>query len=600
MSLFGGDSAASRSQSPYENDSEHSPSSSAHSSPSVQGPASPPSAQHLTSLHETAELSHDEEQVLSNSDPDDAGSEEEEPTRPNRFKGGHATWKGYTAADRQVAASLEQLQNNDLAAHLYNAHALKRRVRRPAAELTRLKSWQSNEQWLKKGHELDYEDVSGEIQTNLVPAKDWTAWPLPPARIPRPARQLGGAPASRRDEWTIGTAGVNDVGHELREELLAVCLRHAKERWHGRETADASAREGARATPSPSPSRDTSRSKSVTSARSTNRSASRGDVDMEDDKNKRETQDEDEERSGHIIGKKRGRKAKPVTKVKPMFLADDDKARTILAPSINSVLSKLDDLALAVRRTRLNHFGRKSHGGTSSQSGFTNRSSDLESDSVSDSDVDMVETKQKLPTKKRSRPGSTTSEGSQSSPRDYVWRAGLMDWSEVLGLAAVKGWNERVIARTAQRCATLFGENMTFIPLHEDLATQPIPEPVQYTPSAIPAFDIASAGRPSQPKRPLFRTGTLRCPHVGCYGYNKDFETPHRVVEHCKRVHEYDPRTNDSDNEDRLMGGVHIDGFLQPIASQRGWQERGKSRAKSENKRQKRQEAEDVVTVESD
>ena len=206
----------------------------------------------------------------------------------------------------------------------------------------------------------------------------------------------------------------------------------------------------------------------------------------------------------------------------------------------------------------------------------------------------MVEIKQEHPTKKRNRPSSTTSEGSQSSTRDYVWRAGLMDWSEVLGLAAIKGWDERVLARTAQRCASLFGESMSFLPLHEDLAAQPPPEPVQYTPSTIPGPDISSAGRPSQPKRPLFLTGTLRCPHVGCYGHTKDFETPHRVVEHCRRVHEYDPRTNDSDNEDRLLGGVHIDGFMQPIASQRGWQERGKSRASSVKKKQ---ETEEVVSV---
>jgi hypothetical protein len=201
--------------------------------------------------------------------------------------------------------------------------------------------------------------------------------------------------------------------------------------------------------------------------------------------------------------------------------------------------------------------------------------------------------------------GSTTDEHSLSGTRDDKWRTGLMDWSEVIALAAVKGWDERVLARTAQRCATLFGESMSLIPLSENLATKHISEPIQYIPSTIPAPDILSTRHPSIPKRPLFRTGTLRCPHVGCWGHEKDFSMPYRVVEHCKRVHDYDPRTNDSDNEDRAFGGVHIDGYLQPIAAQRGWSERGKSRAGIEKKRQKTEQrdsvsADEAIAVDSD
>jgi hypothetical protein len=653
MSLFGGDGNASRSQSPYETESEHSPLS-VPSSPSVETQASPPSAQNLNHLDQAIETEADEDHLLIDSESDSDQADDESPTRPNRFRGGHATWRGYTAADRQVAASLEQIQNNDLAAHLYNAHALKRRVRRSPEQLAGLKSWQSNEQWLKRGEELNYTDASGETQTNLVPSKDWTAWPLPPASIPKPLVQAGRVTrANGRDNWTIGDVDLPDVGEDLRDELLATFLRQAKERWNARETDHVPVHEHARATQS----RSRSRSKSAKFAPS-KRSVSRADATNNSDHHQTsdaETQDEDndEDKFGRTIGKKRGRVAQPTTSFRPMFLTDDDKAQRNLQPTINSILNKLDDLAMAVRRTRLNHFGRIDYNDRSSFSEFTSgaestahtprrRSSQSKSrpgsrqssrpvsraisvqsrrsatrvgiskqdrlsssDSSSDSDIVMKDSGVTSTSRKRSRAESTADERSPSETRGETWRTGLMDWSEVLGLAAVKGWDEKVLSRTAQRCATLFGESVSLIPLDENLATKPVPEPVQYIPTTIPAPDLFSARHSSVPKRPLFRTGTLRCPHVGCYGHEKDFKAPYRVVEHCIRVHEYDPRTNDSDNEDRMVGGVHIDGYLQPIAAQRGWQERGKPRAASEKKRQKTEQVEDgdtdeVVTIESD
>jgi hypothetical protein len=645
MSLFGGDRGAQPSDSSLDSQTEQSQYSSTRHSPS---PERDPTSQEEQSAQDLySELEADfASQSGSESDSD-------EPARPNKFQGPRYTWRKYTAADRELAESLEQIQSQDLAAHLYNAHALKKRVRRPPPELAGLRSWQNNEHWLKRGKELQYTDVSGETQTNLVPSKDWTAWPLPPSEIPKHPRELGrGGTGGGLDSWTIGNADAQDVGEELRDELLATILRQAKERWQARKTADAPIRESNRT----AQSRSRSRSKSVKSARSQH-SVTRADTDADDDDvqtENAEAQDEEQEKFGHIIGKRRGRVAQPVTLVKPVFLADDAKARRILDPTINSVLAKVDDLALSIRRTRLNHFGRKDYTDRSSQSEWTSgvestphtpkrtsrpksqsrpgsrqssrsasratsvqsrrgtleagrraRNSSPDNDSDSDSDVLMDGIKAELSSKKRSRPGSTADERSPSATRDETKRAGLMDWSEVLGLAAVKGWDERVIARTAQRCAALFGESMSFVPLSENHATKPIPQPVQYTPSTIPAPAIIASRLATGPKRPLFQTGTWRCPHVDCYGHHKDFESPHRVVEHCRRVHGYDPRTNDSDNEERAVGGVHIDGFLQPIVAQRGWAERGKSRAASERKRQKTAQVEgadaDVaVTIESD
>lgn len=643
MSLFGGDAAAQPSDSSFDSEAEQSQYSSTRPSPSLEREPTPQDAPNTEDAYSELEADFTSQS--------ESESESDEPTRPNRFQGPRYTWRQYTAADREIAESLDQTQNQDLAAHLYNAHALKKRVRRPPQELASLRSWQNNEHWLKRGDELQYADISGEMQTNLVPSKDWTAWPLPPPEIPKLHREsVLGTINSRPDDWTIGNVDEQEIGEELRDEMLATILRHAKERWRARETADAPVRGPDRA----ARSRSRSRSKNVKSTRS-HRSMSRADTEANDDDletGNGESQEDEQEKFGHILGKRRGRVAQRVVHATPIFLADDAKARRILDPMINSVLAKADDLALAIRRTRLNHFGRKDYSERSSQSEWTSgmessrptpkrtsrtqsrsrpgsrnssrpasrassvrsrrgwmkagrrlRNKPSDSDTDSDNDLTMDDIKAEPSLKKHSRSGSTADERSPSATRDETVRAGLIDWSEVLGLAAVKGWDERVIARAAQRCATLFGESMSFIPLDENLAAMPIPEPVQYAPSTIPAPNMTASRL--VPKRPLFSIGTWRCPHVGCYGHEKDFESRHRVVEHCRRVHGYDPRTNDSENEDRAVGGVHIDGFLQPIVAQRGWLERGKSRAGSEKKRQKMAQvdgaSEDVaVTIESD
>jgi N-terminal acetyltransferase B complex catalytic subunit len=129
---------------------------------------------------------------------------------------------------------------------------------------------------------------------------------------------------------------------------------------------------------------------------------------------------------------------------------------------------------------------------------------------------------------------------------------------------------------------------MSFMHFHEELAAKPATEPVLYTPSLIPAPNVISISTPTAPKRPFFQPGTLHCPHIDCYGHDKDYELPDRVVEHCIRVHEYDPRTNDSDNEERKLGGVHIDGFLQPVTAKPGWLSRGPTKAGKASKKHKK------------
>lgn len=55
-------------------------------------------------------------------------SDELHETRPNRWAGAPSTWTAITGRDRGTYAALVGLRRGDLAVHLFNAFALKRRL----------------------------------------------------------------------------------------------------------------------------------------------------------------------------------------------------------------------------------------------------------------------------------------------------------------------------------------------------------------------------------------------------------------------------------------------------------------------------------------
>jgi len=67
--------------------------------------------------------------VQDNAEDSNQFSSESDAARPNRWKGAASTWQSLTEQERGLAASLDQLRNQDLSIHLYNAHALKRRAK---------------------------------------------------------------------------------------------------------------------------------------------------------------------------------------------------------------------------------------------------------------------------------------------------------------------------------------------------------------------------------------------------------------------------------------------------------------------------------------
>lgn len=52
--------------------------------------------------------------------------------RPNRWTGPKSTWRALTEEERLLWQSMKRLGDQDLALHLYNAFALKKRARDPS------------------------------------------------------------------------------------------------------------------------------------------------------------------------------------------------------------------------------------------------------------------------------------------------------------------------------------------------------------------------------------------------------------------------------------------------------------------------------------
>ncbi|KAK4694176.1 DNA (cytosine-5)-methyltransferase 1, partial [Lecanoromycetidae sp. Uapishka_2] len=136
------------------------------------------------------------------------------PTRPNRYRGSASTWRNWTAPERDLAASLDQLRAKDLSIHLYNAFKLKQKASTLSAQ-------------------QGSTDEGTAVEEAWAPPKVWTAWPLPPKYVPREddERQWEDKEASSKPK----PMKPRMPGETLRELLVAQVLRKAKERFAARE-----------------------------------------------------------------------------------------------------------------------------------------------------------------------------------------------------------------------------------------------------------------------------------------------------------------------------------------------------------------------------
>ncbi|KAL1872962.1 hypothetical protein Daus18300_004102 [Diaporthe australafricana] len=225
---------------------------------------------------------------------------------------------------------------------------------------------------------------------------------------------------------------------------------------------------------------------------------------------------------------------------------------------------------------------------------------------------------------------------SMTEDREYwmhkkLERFNLRDWSDVMGAAALAGFPPSVVARATQRCADLFGQGMEMHRINETSASsgatgvhtttyQPGAEmapsrsesdedvddlhlrrarSMSRNSSAAPSRPVSSTSDEEghetggSPKKPQKQTrprgkGQHYCPYTDCSRAVDGFDRPFNLKRHMKLVHGQDNmdvvEKEEADTDD-MDGGIHRDGFLEPIRVQKGW------RAEDTKKRAERKPA---------
>ncbi|KAK5126786.1 hypothetical protein LTR85_009720 [Meristemomyces frigidus] len=570
-------------------------------------PSSPP-AQAGASRHEASESQNEE-------DGDDSD-------RENRFDGPASTWRSHTQDERQLIASLDQQRANDLSVHLYNAHALKARLYDREA-ISTAKSWSSKRRWIKP-------DEDGDVPWQ--PNRNWTAWPLPVDEVPRTEEVFGVPPAALRDQQ--GTYRKSEPwmpSADLQEEVQSLMLRKAKERFRQRRWATA---------------RD-SADVDLGKAPGAGNNAARSSIEDVSDQG---------DSDGDLQDRKPTIASKP-EHAQPAFLADDDRANAILQPSIRHIIAKFDDLLIGLHKSRQGQ--RRPVSASRSRS----RASATRSRSRSAAPVKTPRSRGRSNGKRKA--AVTDDEGSNYSPDDESAASsqvgasptrarkksrpsrasghelGLRDWSEVLGIASLVGWDQAVVDRAARRCAALFGEEMSIRSMPETSVDHTGDRTVRYVPDMVPAESETESEVSEAADEVASETTDATiwfCPYERCGRHHKAFEKGWRWREHLRRTHKLsveqveevelarrpgkgnhdksdasgpdaeeqagdeDEGSAHRDQGEEMVGGVHRDGFLQLLT---GKLERGRDakprrrRSTNERKGSKRRRLETDEAIDS-
>lgn len=434
-------------------------------------------------------------------------SSESEPTteptlsfRPNQFYGPPSTWLSWTQSERDAAKSLDQDRAQNLTAHLYVAHKIKAHAR----------SVRKAQDKLRKGKSRVATSTDEEMEGGkpFAPPKGWTAWPMAPEDVPRVFHTSG----ILDDEDPSTIKGPQDwrPSAELEACLIAATKRTARERWEGREwegghddeqvSVDMARKRNA----TMQPGRDSSPPPMMFSSQPITQPALHSSPEsnplppFSHHKSSKPSQTGARSHS-HSPPRSPSHFLPPSASLKPVPLADDDQARTLLLPSTRRIVAKLDDLLMGLHRTRQAYATKRSArtGGQTellteteteaemsmsrsrgrSRSGKRKRSASARGRkrirrASSHAEIEVSDVEQRTENEEIPRSSDSASKArSQRSksrnhhprtPKESISRLGLRDWSDVLGLAALTGWDQDVIARAGKRCSQLFGEDMGF------------------------------------------------------------------------------------------------------------------------------------------
>jgi hypothetical protein len=567
-------------------------------------------------------------------------SNNEETERPNRWTGPPSTWQALTAQERGLEASLLELRNRDLSLHLYNSFALKRDARR-YLEAKKVKPKLSTSGENFEGHrDLTLEDDhAGEEAEELTgkgwaPQKVWTAWPLPPDLVPRSDEHVG--PEDGDEMFTSKRREKERPSRELEDVLVGTALRFAKERWEARDMADDE--------------------EEVEEVASNDERADSGKESGTEEMHGqlREDEDLDDVIEDGSHGEDPPKPAQEKTILRPILSADDDHSRDLLRPSIRHTLSQLDAVLMALHQARkICHRyaidpevstdddktpsgmtrddsvpAKRRPGRPRKFENLTSRPKPGDGHVSEPGDVELWRVKKTH----RGRPQKQYDRIEGETQQEYLVRIARMqkkplpafasspvpgsppslsvrrrrishrgdrldtrDWSEVVGSAALVGLPPDVIARTAQRCADLFGEGMTIRSLVE--APSGATEDhflTTYKPEEIPDLsheaeassedsyeeDLVGKQETRKQKKSLPGRHNWLCPIENCPRRVQGFSHASGLMRHIKKSHGLTDDEADEllNSDEETYGAVHVDGFLKPLRNTKGG--RGEDRGK--------------------
>ncbi|KAF5669292.1 hypothetical protein FHETE_5050 [Fusarium heterosporum] len=580
--------------------------------------------------------------------------------RPNRWTGPKSTWRTLTEEDRLLWQSMKQIQDQDLAVHLYNAFTLKRRSQNTASAQDLVVTTENGQEGV------------------WAPPKSWTAWPLKHKHVPK--QRLINEQHDEDDRFTFRRKEETLPSTELEEEISATILRTAKRRFRRRKSKMAK------------PSIEDSTPLHSESGNNT------PDVLSRESSAKPETEEESDNMAVNEEKTKERSRQTPKT-YEPMESTNDEASYALLRPATRHILSQLDDTLRILRNSRIagmnylsdsstedesdnqSQSGRKKPRGRprkilhevdasasvspAGQTGRRGRPRKVHIPREGESNEEMLqriarESHRKIPTTEEDRDAAfeewirkgdeiierersqslmrAASQGAETEEESVsgtnvdrkLARQGLRDWSDVLGAAAIAGFSGDVIARTARRCADLFGEGMLVrtlneVPASNNRGTTSVeyrPEQIQLSYSDSEADDesdgaadliqrrvasrqaslayssrspdsIRSSSRrstrspapPSTGRSPRSRSnsagGIVFCPIPSCDRAAQGFARKQNLRRHMELIHQGQAEELDSDEE--MVGGVHVDGFLKPIVPGRGW--RGEDTMQRKRKR---------------
>jgi hypothetical protein len=516
----------------------------------------------------------DFDQDSNEDDSSDGESQNGQPLRSGIERKRRQRWQAH---EIELAQSIDAACISDLNSNLLGASAERKRVQSHVLP-PHVRSWQSRYRWTQ----------SKRNRVNLPPP-EWISWPLEPHEVPEKDEWFD----SIKDGCLFGSPSKKlkplKPSAELEEVLCAIALEKYRKKW---ETAPSAFKNRARlyeaaiASQNPGPLIEGQPALNVAAHGNQIGSLSATDTRLN------ESTSFQEESCQQLYPENL---AKPIEAsdggtLEPVFSADDERSHRMLQPSIRSTLSKIDALLLGLTYSRVFHDKGNSYAvDTADQkdedSAILLKDSLVLSESDSGSDHGSFST----PPHPRDR-GRDRDKSKSRAPRNRkkaVSPPGLRDWSDILGIASLTGWNSDVVERAALRCARLFGEGMSFTTFREDEIDQPTPEPVHFHPNYLSALRSESR----------WTTKTLQCPHVDCpRSHGQKFTEHHRLVSHIRKVHKWDPITEQIPVT--TVGGVKLDGFMQPIHARQGW--RGKDKTKSEVRGVKRKKSGNLSTLEED